>query len=238
MRFAMTLCAVLALAACAKKAPQPPVSTDNADRPAFARSMSDDVYQALDDGNVALAQRRPADAKLAFERGLAAGGDPAIFEAQIALALMDMGELDQAGELLARRLEVTPDDTALNWYSAIALFRMGQMRQAAEQFQRTRPLLTPGTPQVWAADWHLGTCYRQLLSTTGITQPEIDTMVSSFTRYLSAQPEAPDRDSVQELLDYVQANRPPENVRRWAVTPDAAGLNDLIENALRRDDED
>ena len=195
---------------------------------------------ALDLGNELMAQGRMEEARAAFRRGIEAGGDPLIFQAQVALTYIEEDRPAEAKRVLAPMVRDYPREAGINWYWAIATFTQGDdPRGAIKAFVHAKCLIPEGSPQHVAADWFIGDAYRQLLTTEGLLQADIDRMFAAYQRFIDASP--PEDPEIQQLviqLELIRAQRPPPNVARWALVPDPAAAEEALMKFMEVDDED
>ena len=169
----------------------------------------------LDKGNSFLNKGDFDSAEKTFREGINADPNDLILQCQLGLTLIQKEKYADAEVILAKVLEVEPDNIGANWYSGIGNYKNAKVKKAIEAFERVLPMLDKNSGQYYSANWFIGTSYRNLLKTEGLTYSETDRMFESFEEYLRLQPNAQDSQEIREYVDRKKKRRPSDNVKKW-----------------------
>lgn len=201
--------------------------------PSLGAASPADDDQTLRRGNAFLDAGDFPSAEKVFREALASAPDNAVYRAQLALSLIQQKKYSDAESELNALLARDPKSTAAFWYKAQNSFTAGKHREAIARFKAALPLLDPGSPQVYADHWFVGTSWRSLLYFTppeeraggdpdadlGLAPAEVDEMLAAFNEYLRLQPHAPDAREIRQFVSWVRKQRPPSNVKKWLLAP-------------------
>jgi hypothetical protein len=102
-----------------------------------------------------------------------------------------------------------------NWYMGINNYKNAKAKKAIESFETVLPMLDKRSGQYYSANWFIGTSYRNLLRTEGLTYKETDRMFECYEEYLRLQPNAKDSQEIREYVDRKKKRRPSQNVEKW-----------------------
>ena len=193
------------------------------------------AQSVLERGNELLAKGNAKAAEGIFRDALRKEPDNAVYRAQLGLSLVLQQRYGDAELELDKLLKSKPNDPAALWYKAQNSFAAGRHREAIARYRAVLPLLDQESPQVYAAYWFIGTSWRALLylkvhtlgapppgdslADMGLAYNEVDEMIAAYKTYLDLQPQASDRRDIQQFLAWVALNRPPENAKKWLISP-------------------
>lgn len=169
----------------------------------------------LDEGNGYLNDGQLEQAEQTFRDGIKAEPSNLVYQCQLGLALVQQKKYEDAEQVLGKVLQVDPTNVGAIWYSGISSFYAEQDKQAIARFEQALLLLDESSGQYFAANWFIGNCYSNLLSTEGLTYEETDRMFECYEEYLRLQPDADDAFEIREYVERKKSRRPSSNVKRW-----------------------
>jgi tetratricopeptide (TPR) repeat protein len=138
-----------------------------------------------------------------------------IYQCQLGLTLIEQKKYKDAEKVLETVLNTDSNTVAAIWYSGIGNFYNAQDRAAIKRFEKALTLLDEKSGQYYSANWFIGTCYANLLKSTGITYSETNRMFSSYEEYLRLQPNAQDAGKIRAFVERKKKRRPSDNVEKW-----------------------
>jgi tetratricopeptide (TPR) repeat protein len=176
------------------------------------------VRDYLREGNNLLEQGHPELAEAVFREAILAEPDRSnLFEAQVALSLINQGNFEAADRILESLLASVPDDPAAAWYFGLSSYFAGEFVLAVQRFEAAIPVLEAAGNhgQVYSAYYFIGESYYELLRSDGLTQSQVDTMLHAYEFYLANAPPDAATPNYERRVQWLRDNRPPENVLRW-----------------------
>ncbi len=176
-------------------------------------SIGQDNYLAK--GNSFLSNEQFDKAEQTFREGIKASPTNLIYQCQLGLTLIEQKKYLDAEQVLEKVLKTDSNNVAAIWYSGIGNFYNAKDKQAIERFEKALTLLDKNSGQYYSANWFIGTCYSNLLKTTGITFTETDRMFECYEEYLRLQPNAKDAEKIKEYVARKKKRRPGSNVIKW-----------------------
>lgn len=175
--------------------------------------LGQDNYLAK--GNEYLNSEQFDKAEQTFREAIKSNSRNLIYQCQLGLTLIEQKKYEDAEQVLERVLKTHSNNVAAIWYSGIGNFYNALDSLAIVRFEKALTLLNEKSGQYYSANWFIGTCYANLLKTTGITYSETDRMFSSFEEYLRLQPNAQDAEKIKAFVERKKKRRPSENVEKW-----------------------
>ncbi len=169
----------------------------------------------LDQGNSYLNNGEWSKAEKTFRDGIKSEPNNLIYQSQLALTLIEQKKYEDAQSILYKILKEDNKNIGALWYSGIGYFYAADDQEAIKQFERVMPLLDKKGGQYFSANWFIGTCYSNLLKTSGLTFEETDRMFACLEEYIRLQPNAADATKLKEYIQRKKKRRPSSNVKRW-----------------------
>ena len=176
-------------------------------------TLGQDKY--LDKGNEFLNSEQFDKAEQTFRDGIKSNPTNLIYQCQLGLTLIEQKKYPDAEQVLGKVLKTDSNNVGAIWYSGIGNFYNARDREAIKRFERALTLLDKKSGQYYSANWFIGTCYSNLLKTSGISYSETDRMFECYEEYLRLQPNAKDALKIREYLDRKKKRRPSDNVLKW-----------------------
>lgn len=167
-------------------------------------------------GRSYLVLQKADEAAVAFARAHALLGDQAQLLADYAqaLALADNDKVgDKAARLIARALQLQPDNQKALWLAGVAAMHRGDNLQASEYWRRLSALLPPGSQEAQILGQHI--------ARTGVSVPAAESEPAAVDVSVALHPDLRDRvgpeDTVFIFARAVQGPRAPLAVVRKQV---------------------
>ncbi|MNK25776.1 hypothetical protein D3C87_441030 [compost metagenome] len=188
----------------------------------------------LSAGNDLLNQNKPKEAEKIFKNGLKKEPNNLILKNQIALAQMDQKENKKAQKTLDEILKNDSLNVASLWYSGINNYsrETPNFIEAIKHFEKAYPLIGKSSKQYYAVNYYIGNAYRNLLFSEGLSYQEVDRMLETLNIYTDLQPNAPDYASTKQLIEKIETNRPPKNVKKWVIS-NGQNATKIIKKSLK-----
>ncbi len=184
----------------------------------------------LKDGNLLLSQKKYTDAEVIFRKGLAQNPKELSLKNQLAFSLIYQKKYAEAEKLINEVLQVEPKNKAALWYGGMNNLnnKGGSARKAVNYFEKSKSLLEKDSPKKSITDYFIGKSYKNLLFTEGLTQSEIDKMVTSFQSFVTTQPKAEDKAEVVDFLAFVKRSKPKKSAQKWIIVTEDKGAEKQV----------
>ncbi len=189
----------------------------------------------LDKGNSYLNNKEYEKAEQAFRDGIKSDPTNLIYQCQLGLTLINQKKYSDAEQVLNKVLEVDSNNVGAIWYSGIGNFYNSKDRQAINRFEKALTLLDKKSGQYYSANWFIGKCYQNLLYSEGLSFEETNRMLETYKKYIELQPNAEDYKEVAEFIKYIEAKRPPDNVKKWLLTNSDEKAKELLKKELKNE---
>ena len=171
----------------------------------------------MEKGNQYIDQENYVEAEKVFRQAVKAEPSNLVYQAQLALTLMEQKKYTEAQSILMKVLAVDSAHIGALWYAGINNFKdeKADLRQSISYFERVLKYLDKESGQYFAAHWYIGRAYRILLRDDGLSYDEVSRMIDVLSTYVKLQPDADDAGEITRFIAGAKEKRPPENVKKW-----------------------
>jgi len=185
-------------------------------------------------GNALLQKGKNKRAQKKFEKGLLQEPQNLRFKNQLALSLINQGKNEEAEKIIQEVLKTDSLNIAALWYGGINSFKAknGDFRKTIDYFERTNNLMDKSSGQYLSLNYLLGTSYRNLLYSEGISFTETERMLEAYKIYTGLQLHSEEDNEITNFIKYVEANRPANKVKKWLLTNSKENAIELKEKQL------
>jgi len=189
----------------------------------------------LNEGNKLLSENKNAEAENIFREGIKSDNNNLIYKCQLALTLMNQKKNDEAETQIMQILSKDSLNVAALWYGGINNFtkQKPNFRKALVYFEKAFPLINKNSGQFFGVNYFIGSIYRNLLYTEGISYEETDRMLETYKEYLKLQPNAENANEINNFIIIIEKQRPPSNVKKWIIAQSEQKAEELIKEELK-----